>query len=310
MSRVNKKQHKLRVFTYLALSVFVCVIMLSQVSTVQASNYSLILKLDESLYGNARAVAPQSQRSSSKPVASTKIGLASNGIIVNWTAVVRFENGQIFSLERINIMETDGGLSGFVYNGTEANALVKGTYGGNNFSLQVEYYFTNSPTRIPPQLQFDGQINGNSAAGTVLYRDSYQKTFKGTFSFARYGYKVTPPIPDNSGDSGVSVINGAWRGEFIPYNSVIGGKGATLTLNLRQEGANIVGTGTLNNNVIPGVKGVVTGSTFTLVLGDYSNGRIEIKGQVSSDAIIGDAIVYAGGQQEIHTFGKVRFTKL
>lgn len=114
MSRVNKKQHKLRVFTYLALSVFVCVIMLSQVSTVQASNYSLIVKLDESLYGNARTVAPQSQRSSSKPVASTKIGLASNGIIGNWTAVVRLENGQIFSLERINCLRWRTAINSYI----------------------------------------------------------------------------------------------------------------------------------------------------------------------------------------------------
>lgn len=237
------------------------------------------------------------------------IAQLSNGIVGNWTAVVRLENGQVFTLERIKIMETDGRLFGFVSTGTEANAAVEGTYGDNNFSLLVDYYFTNSPSRIPPRIRFDGRINGNSAKGTVLFRDPNQTTFKGTFTFARYGYKVTPPIPDNPGGSGIWVINGAWRGEFIPYNSVVGGKGATLTLNLKQQGANIVGTGMLDSHVIPGVRGVVTGNTFTLVLGDFSNGRIEIKGQVSPDAIVGDAIVYPGGQQQFSIFGKVRFTK-
>lgn len=139
--------------------------------------------------------------------------------------------------------------------------------------------------------------------------DGYKNTFKGTFTFARYGYKVTPPPPKDPGGSGVSAINGAWQGEFVLlYNPDVGRKRTPLTLDLKQQGANIVGTARFGDTPAK-VIGTIAGSAFTLVLGD-SSGRMKIEGEFTKDAMVGKAIIYYGDQDEkASAFGEVNLSR-
>ncbi len=248
-----------------------------------------------------------------------------------WTSAVKLETGESLTFEKISLLAGDNDVTGGAWFKGHSFANVSGNYKGNHFSLLLEYYMPSIydlASLSNPRFQFEGQLSGDNASGIVTFIDDYQQTFHGTFTFAHYSYKVTPPTPDDPGGSGSSVINGEWKGKFL-YN---GTKTYThsITLNLPQQPkprvvtgglgnlgdglANILGTGTIDSKQVD-VNGNVAGSALSLQIGDLSTG-ITIEGQVTKDNIVCSyAKLYTGkdilepGDPYPYLLGKANFSR-
>ena len=244
----------------------------------------------------------------------------------HWTGAVRLETGEIIPLPLINLSAYDGQVSGTAngeYSGGYKNIIIQGLIRGvfdnaNRFSFTLEYTYPSDhigygdARRRSARIKFDGQTMGDNAVGTVNFSDEYGYPYKGTFAFARSGLNITAPTPDNPGGSGVSVINGAWRGQFVGDYKY---KNIPLSLNLKPQSTSIVGTGTMEGKTVA-VKGNVAGSSFNLLIGD-SLPQIKINGRVTQDSMDGNAALYTNNRQlqlraetrEAPDFGTFQFSR-
>ena len=225
----------------------------------------------------------------------------------HWTGAVRLETGEIIPLPHIAVLAGEGQVDGEIngtywggYTNIDIGGLIRGAFdNANRFKFTLKYNHYSDPHSVTDnrrrntEIAFDGQTMGDNAVGTANFTDEYGYPYKGTFAFARAGLGVTAPTPADPGGSGVSVINGAWRGEYVgtynTYNNI------PLSLNLKQQLTSIDGTGTMAGKTVA-VKGNVAGSSFNLQIGD-SLPQIIINGRVTQDSMDGTAHLYTNNRQ-------------
>ncbi len=244
----------------------------------------------------------------------------------DWSSAMRLTTGDIIAIDKIQFTSSAGNLHGVAFFQNKSMGELEGTQQGNDFGFRLTYIAPANGLDIdrkPSEIVFHGTIGDEQAAGTVEFTDDYRKVFQGTFTLVPWKFNAiapTPSVPDGSSDS---VIQGAWSGEFATGKYSITRFPLTLNLNHRStaifavnggnNGANIVGTGTINGKQYQ-IQGTIAGSSYNLVIGDLNTG-LEISGHVTQDAMVGRAELHKGkeflvpGDPFSYAFGEVRLTR-